>query len=96
VLALVLDPTPGGALRAFGLTCFLFLSGIAAIRVLERQAIVFRGLHMMTRILALKDQLASIQAQRDALRRRIPALVEANIDPSIERIVRPEELRAPL
>ena len=95
-LALALDPTPGGALRAFGLTCFLFLSGIAAIRVLERQAIVFRGLHMMTRILALKDQLASIQAQRDALRRRIPALVEANIDPSIERIVRPEELRAPL
>ena len=90
-LAVVLDPTLGGALRAFGLTCFLFLSGLAAIRVLERQAIVFRGLHMMTRILALKDQLGSIKAQRDALRQRIPGLVEANIDPTIERIVRAEE-----
>ena len=59
--------------------------------MLERQAIVFRGLHMMTRILALKDQLGSIKAQRDALRQRIPGLVEANIDPTIERIVRAEE-----
>lgn len=95
VLALVLDPTPGGALRAIGLTSFLFLSGLAAIRVLERQAIVFRGLHMMTRILALKDQLESIKAQREALRQRIPALVEANIDPTLERIVSAAELTAP-
>lgn len=92
--AIALDPTPMGVLRALLLLAFLVVSGLAAIRVLEKQAIVRHGLRVLLRVLALRGEVAALRAERDALRARIPPLVEAHIDRSLERIVSGDELRA--
>ena len=93
VVAFALDPTLRGALRAALLLAFLVASGLAAIRVLEKQAVVRHGLRVFTRMLALHGALAALRRERDALRARIAPLVEAHIDPAIERIVSADELR---
>ncbi|MDQ3037116.1 MAG: lysophospholipid acyltransferase family protein [Myxococcota bacterium] len=87
-----LDPTPRGAARAAFALAFLAISGLAAIRVLEKQAIVRHGLRVLSRILALRGELAALRAQRDALRTRLIELTIAHADPAMERIVSNEEL----
>lgn len=89
---LAMDPTPAGALRALGLTVFLGVSGLAAIRVLEKQAVVRHGFRMLLRLLSMRGQLDALRAQRDALRARIPGLALAHADPTMERIVSDDEL----
>jgi hypothetical protein len=81
------DPTPMGALRALLVWAFLVTSGLAAIRVLEKQAVVRHGLRVLLRMMALKGELEALRTQRDALRERLRPLVEAHLDPSLERIV---------
>ena len=76
-----------GALRALLLLAFLITSGLAAIRVLEKQAIVRHGLRVLVRMMALKGELEALRAERDALRERLRPLVEAHLDPDLERIV---------
>jgi hypothetical protein len=93
-LILLSDPTPGGALRALFVTVFLGVSGLAAIRVLEKQAIVRHGLRVLARLLSMRGQLDALRAQRDALCARIPAIAELHADPAMDRIVSNEELRA--
>jgi glycerol-3-phosphate O-acyltransferase/dihydroxyacetone phosphate acyltransferase len=93
-LILLADPTPGGALRALVVTVFLGVSGLAAIRVLEKQAIVRHGLRVLARLLSMRGQLDALRAQRDALCARIPAIAEVHADPAMDRIVSNDELRA--
>ncbi len=93
-LAFALDPTPLGAGRALLVLAFLVTSGMAAIRVLEKQAVVRHGLRVLSRILALKGELEALRTQRDALRARLAPLVDAHLDPSLERIVPRPELMA--
>jgi 1-acyl-sn-glycerol-3-phosphate acyltransferase len=88
------DPAPAGAWRALVVVVFLALSGLAAIRVLEKQAIVRHGLTVLGRILALHGEVDALRRQRDALRARLVGLTLAHADPSLERIVSNEELRA--
>ena len=83
------DPTPIGAARALALFVFLALSGQAAIRVLEKQAIVRHGLRVLSRMMALRGELEALRAMRDGLRARLVPLVEAHLDPSLPRIVPP-------
>ncbi len=92
-LAIVLsDPSIDGAIRALGVIVFLATSGLAAIRVLEKQAIVRHGLRVLMRLLAMRGQLDALRQQRDALRARIPAIAEAHADPSLDRIVSNDDL----
>ncbi|MFO0682918.1 MAG: lysophospholipid acyltransferase family protein [Sandaracinus sp.] len=93
-LAFALDPTPLGAGRALLVLAFLVTSGMAAIRVLEKQAVVRHGLRALSRILALKGELEALRTQRDALRTRLAPLIDAHLDPSLERIVPRPELTA--
>ena len=86
------DPTPTGALRAIAVLAFLAISGTAAIRVLEKQAIIRHGVRVLVRILALQGELDALRRERDALRTRLVALILAHIDPSIKRIVSDAEL----
>jgi glycerol-3-phosphate O-acyltransferase/dihydroxyacetone phosphate acyltransferase len=88
------DPSVAGALRAGSVLGLLALSGLAAIRVLERQYVIRHGLAVLAHVLALKDQLAALRAERDALRRRIVALAGIHADPSLARIVPQDELVA--
>ena len=81
------DPTPSGALRAALVLALLITSGLAAIRVLEKQAVVRHGLRVLTRMMALKGELEALRAQRDALRARLAPLVDAHLDPQLSRIV---------
>ena len=83
----IADPTPRGAVRAILVWLFLIASGLAGIRVLEKQAIVRHGLRVLTRILSLKGDLEALRVQRDELRARLRPLVEAHLDPELERIV---------
>ena len=86
-LELARDPTPSGALRALLLLVFLVASGLAAIRVLEKQALVRHGLSVLSRMLSLKGELEALRSERDALRERLRPLVEAHLDPELARIV---------
>ena len=88
------DPSLGGVVRAASVLTFLALSGLAAIHVLERQYVIRHGLAVLTRILALKDQLGALRAERDRLRRRIVELAGIHTDPSLDRIVPQRELVA--
>lgn len=88
------DPSPGGALRALGALAFLALSGLAAIDVLEKQAIVQHGMKVLARIMALRGEVARLRGERDALRARLVELVLAHADPQMDRIVSNEELRS--
>jgi 1-acyl-sn-glycerol-3-phosphate acyltransferase len=81
------DPTPTGAARAVALFLFLALSGQAAIRVLEKQAIIRHGLRVLARMMALRGELQALRNTRDELRARLPPLVEAHLDPDLPRIV---------
>lgn len=92
ITIVALDPTPSGALRALLALVFLAVSGLAAIRVLEKQAIVRHGLRVLSRILALRGELAALRAQRDTLRARLVELTLAYADPAMERIVSNDEL----
>jgi glycerol-3-phosphate O-acyltransferase/dihydroxyacetone phosphate acyltransferase len=92
ITIVALDPTPRGALRALLALAFLAVSGLAAIRVLEKQAVVRHGVRVLSRILALRGELAAIRAQRDALRARLVALTLTHADPAMDRIVSNEEL----
>jgi glycerol-3-phosphate O-acyltransferase/dihydroxyacetone phosphate acyltransferase len=87
------DPTRHGALRALIVTVFLFISGLAGIRVLEKQAIVRHGFRVLTRILALRGEIDALRAERDVLRERLIAVTVTHADPSMERIVSNEELQ---
>ncbi len=87
IAIVAMDPTPMGAVRALLVWAFLVTSGLAAIRVLEKQAVVRHGLRVLLRITALKGELEALREQRDALRDRLRPLVEAHVDPSLERIV---------
>ncbi len=91
-LVLAADPSPVGAARAAALVAFLFVSGLATIRVLEKQAVVRHGLRVLLRLLSMHGQLDALRAQRDALRAKIPAIAEAHADRAMERIVSNEEL----
>jgi 1-acyl-sn-glycerol-3-phosphate acyltransferase len=88
------DPTLHGAAQALGLFVFLVVSGMAAIRVLEKQAIVLHGAQVFSRMISLKGELEALRTQRDALRSRLKPLIEAHLDPALPRIVLPEELEA--
>ena len=93
-LIVVGDPTAGGALRALGVLVFLGLSGLAAIEVLEKQAVVHHGVKVLTRIVALRGEVARLRAERDALRARLVSLVSEHADRALDRIVTDDELRA--
>lgn len=86
-LELLHDPTPRGALRAATVLVFLVISGTAAIRVLEKQAVVRHGLRVLSRMVALKGELEALRAQRDTLRARLAPLIDAHLDPRLERII---------
>lgn len=88
---LAYDPSPMGALRALLVFAFLVTSGMAAIRVLEKQAVVRHGLRVLSRMMALKGELQALRDQRDALRARLRPLVEAHVDPELPRIVPRQE-----
>lgn len=90
--AFAVDPSPLGAVRASAVFAFLSLSGLAAIRVLERQAVVRHGLRVLARIAALGGEVTRLRAERDALRARLVAMVFSRADPTMDRIVRNEEL----
>lgn len=90
----VADPSVDGAIRAASVLAFLALSGLATIRVLERQYVIRHGLAVLARILALKEQLAALRGERDQLRRRIVELAGIHTDPSLARIVPQDELVA--
>jgi hypothetical protein len=81
------NPTPMGVVWALLVVAFLVTSGLAAIRVLEKQLIVRHGLRVLSRIMALKGELEALREQRDALRARLKPLVEAHLDPELQRIV---------
>lgn len=94
IAIVAIDPSVEGTLRALGVIAFLALSGLAAIRVLEKQAIVRHGLRVLARILAIGGQLDALRAQRDSLRARIPAIAQAHADPAMDRIVTNDDLVA--
>ncbi len=81
------SPTPMGVAWALLVVAFLVTSGLAAIRVLEKQLIVRHGLRVLARMMALKGELEALREQRDALRARLKPLVEAHLDPELQRIV---------
>lgn len=87
-----LDPTVTGVLSALGVVVVLALSGLAAIRVLERQYVIRHGLRVLTHILSLKEQLGALRRERDALQRRLVALAITHVRPDLNRIVSDEEL----
>ena len=95
VVVFARDPTPRGAVIAVLAVLALWWSGELAIRVLDKQALFFHGLAVLTRILALRGEVDALRRERDALRERLVALVEAHADPAMDRIVSDEELRAP-
>ncbi len=92
LLVIAFDPTLRGVLRAAALTVFLVVSGLAAIRVLEKQVVLRHGLRVLMRLLAMHGQLDALRAQRDALRAKIPGMAAAHADPAMQRIVTNEEL----
>lgn len=94
IALLAWDPTPRGALRALLVLLALGTSGLAAIRALEKQAIVRHGLRVLSRILALHGELDALRRQRDALRARIAELAAIHVDRDLARIVSDEELAA--
>lgn len=94
VALVVSQPDVSGAIRALSTVAFLAISGFATIRVLERQYVIRHGLRVLTHILALKDRLGTLRAERDRLRRRIVELAGIHTDPSLDRIVTQDELVA--
>lgn len=94
-LALLLrEPDLLGLAQAAAALSLLGLSGLAAVRVLERQAVVRHGLRVLSRVLSLRREIEALRSERDALRRRLVPLVEAHVDPALDRIVTNAELRA--
>lgn len=92
VVMVIGDPTPSGAARAAITVVLLALSGLAAIRVLERQYVIRHGLRVLTHMLSLKEQLVALRRERDTLQRRLVALAIVHVDPDLERIVSDDEL----
>lgn len=88
------EPTPAGLGHAVLALTLLALSGLAAIRVLERQAAVRHGLRVLGRVFSLRREIAALRVQRDALTARILPLVVAHADPAMVRIVTNDELAA--
>jgi len=88
----IYDLSLHGALYAALVVFGLALSGLAAIRVLERQYVIRHGLSVLLRILSLKDQLDALRKERDLLQRRLAPLVEEHISGELDRIVSQEEL----
>lgn len=88
----IYDPSVSGVLYAAFVVVGLALSGLAAIKVLERQYVIRHGLSVLLRMLSLRDQLAALRRERDALQRRLAPLVEAHISSELDRIVSQEEL----
>lgn len=91
---LVREPSATGVLHAALAVAFLGLSGLATIRVLERQAVVRHGVRVLGRVLSLRREIEGLRRERDALRKRMVPLVEAHADPAMARIVTNDELRA--
>ena len=87
-----LDPSIPGLVTAATTVVLLALSGLAAIRVLERQYVIRHGLRVLVHILSLKDQLMALRRERDALQRRLVALAILHVRPDLDRIVSDEEL----
>lgn len=88
----VYDPSVAGVIYAALVVLGLALSGLAAIRALERQYVIRHGLSVLLRILSLKDQLGALRKERDTLQRRLAPLVQEHISEELERIVSQEEL----
>jgi 1-acyl-sn-glycerol-3-phosphate acyltransferase len=86
-------PSWYGLLMGALVVVFCAASGLAAIRVLSKQAVVRHGISVLIHIFSLKGEIARLRAERDSLRKRFVTLVEAHADPSLDRIVTNEELR---
>jgi 1-acyl-sn-glycerol-3-phosphate acyltransferase len=86
------DPTLLGVVRSVGVLLLLAVSGLATIRVLEKQAVIRHGFRVLRRVFFLRRDLHVLRAARDDLRRRLVALVQVHADPTLERIVSDEEL----
>jgi glycerol-3-phosphate O-acyltransferase / dihydroxyacetone phosphate acyltransferase len=74
----------------------LLLSGWATIRVLERQAVLRRSFFVLATLCSLRRKIARLRQERDELRQRLLAIVDAHLDAGTERVVPKEEHRAPL
>jgi 1-acyl-sn-glycerol-3-phosphate acyltransferase len=73
----------------------LLLSGWATIRVLERQAVLRRGLGVLFTLVNLKREVERLQGERERLRARLLETVDRFIDPELERVVAAEEQTNP-
>jgi glycerol-3-phosphate O-acyltransferase/dihydroxyacetone phosphate acyltransferase len=92
-IVIAIWPSLYGLCLAAVVVFFLALSGLAAIRVLSKQAVVRHGLSVLIHIFSLRGEIARLRKERDALRKRFVAIVETHADPSLERIVTNDELR---
>ena len=88
-LFLWLTPWPTGLYWAPLVLVALMLSGLATIRVLERQSVLRRGLSVLLLLLNLKREVLALRETREELRARINTLVDRFIDADIDRIIEP-------
>jgi glycerol-3-phosphate O-acyltransferase/dihydroxyacetone phosphate acyltransferase len=87
VAVFVKSPFPLDWIYAASALIALLLSGWATIRVLERQAVIASGVKTFVRLLDLKRELLRLRDERDALRRRLLAIVDKYTPATMSRVV---------